>query len=343
MMYLMLCVVFNLKVRKMTMNLATTNSLKLRGDDFASTFEAEFNPNNSRLAMGGGLSDRMRTEKTMDLHRQMHKTGWEKATVINMHNFQLRHGMGNIGELIIGAKKDGEPYKKHVITHYRISMRDLGDAKFVPEAVVPVQMAEDICLMAKEFGGVFWYRGDGEPSSEEIENALNTQMEFFKKEYTKGLDIWNSKKQISLITDHMRSAAKALFAQGGIEKLPEWVSVTRLESERKMCDNCGNDIKIKAKTCSYCGFIIDLEFFKANQERFGQMGVTQHNAHRNERTPVDPIDEITKNVDEFFREEDKDVMNQVKNLDAALGGELPKDLPQNNIPKQSTIKPLRGK
>lgn len=321
-------------------NLPTTSSVRLKGDDFAQTFEAEFNPNNSSLATGGGVSDKMRHARVMELHTTMHKTGWEKATIINMHSFELRHGMGNIGELRVPKKKEGDPYSKFTISKYRVSMRDLGDAKFIPETVLPVQMAEDICLMAKDFGGVFWYRGDGDPTPDEIQDAYAKMMEFFKREYTKGLDIWNRTKQIHLITEHMRSAAKELFRTGGIPQLPEWVSVTRLEAERKMCDNCGNDIKLKAKTCSFCGYIIDLDFYLANKERFNSVG--QANSHRIAQTPVDPIDETKKSVEDFFSQEDPEALNQVKNLDAALSSKLPSEL-KSTPPSTQPLKPLRSK
>lgn len=322
-----------------SVNLPTTSSVKLSGENFAQVFEAEF-LNGNQLAMGGGVSDKMRHSRTMELHTTMHKTGWERATVINMHTFELRHGMGNIGELRVPKRKDGEPYCKFVITKYRVSMRDLGDAKFIPEAVLPVQMAEDICLMAKDWGGVFWFRGEGDPTPDQVSEAYDRQMEFFKREYTKGLDIWNRTKQISFITEHMRSAAKELFRVGGIPQLPEWVSVTRAEADRKICDACGNDIKSKAKMCSYCGFIIDPEFYAANKDRFTQQG--QGQGHRIASLPIDPIDETKKGVEDFFKEADPEALNQIKNLDDSLKDKLPSNM-ENKVPSVNPLKPMRNK
>jgi hypothetical protein len=272
--------------------------------------------------MGGGVSDKLRHERTMELHKTMHKTKWETATVINMHSFELRHGMGSIGELRIPAKKNNEPYAKFTILRYRVCMRDLGDAKFIPEAVLPVQMAEDICLMASEWGGVFWYRGSGDPSPEELAEAGRMQIAYYEREYVKGQDSWHKKKQIALINDHMRTAAKELYKLGAIASLPEWTSITRSESNRKMCEACGEDVKATAKRCGFCGFVIDLEFFNANKERFqsGDINVNKKSFR------VDPIDEGKQKVEDFFSEPYPEAGLQNAKLEKALEPKLPDDL-----------------
>lgn len=321
-----------------TNNLPTTATHKFTGSDYAEVFEAEFDPNTKRLAQGGGVSDRMRNDRVMELHVTMHKTSWERATIINMHPFELRHGMGNIGEARVPKKKDGEPYTKYVIDKYRISMRDLGDAKFIPEPVLPVQIAEDVALAFKDFGGVFWYRGVGDPDPEAMQVAYESQLEFYTREYEKGLDFWHRTKQIKLITDHMRNAAKELYRIGRIAQLPEWMTVTRSEADRKMCDNCGNDIKKSAKTCSYCNFVIDVAWYEANKSRFTQAA----GSIKPLPAPVDPIDESNKVMEEFMSIPDPEASNQTKNLDELLASKLPEDL-RTKLVTKSEVKLNKGK
>lgn len=295
-------------------SLPTTATHKMSGEDFGAVFEAEFNPGTSQLVVGGGISDRMRHDRVIELHRRMHQVGWEKATVINMHPFELRHGMGNIGEARVPKKKDGEPYYKFVIDKYRISMRDLGDAKFIPQEVMPIEIARDVVLAFKDYGGVFCYTGTREPSDEELQEAYNLQIEFYKREYQKGLDFWARTKQLHLITDHMRNAAKELFRIGAIAQLPEWVTVTRAEAERLSCPSCGEDIKAKAKKCRFCGYFLDAEFAQSSRERYGAVAAgVQH-----EQPLAKQIDETQKVLESIMAEDDSDSLNQLKNLDAEL-------------------------
>ena len=321
----------------MPSNLETTSTHKYTGADYAQVFEAEFDPRNARLAQGGGVSDRMRHDRVIETHVAMGKTGWERATVINMHLVPLRHGMGNIGEITIPKKKAGEPYAKFVIDKYRISMRDLGDAKFIPETVLPVQIAEDVVLAFKEYGGVFWYRGVGDPDPEMLKVALDSQIEFYRKEFEKGMDFWHRYKQIKLISDHMRNAARELYALGLIEEEPEWLKITKVEGGRKVCDNCGNDVKKTAKTCSFCGYIIDLEFYEANKARFQSAGggVVKSGPVAPKPTGDEP------EIDDFMNSPDPDALNQVKALDKHLAAKLPDEF-KGEGPKQTIISP-KGK
>lgn len=313
--------------------LPTTATHKFTGSDYAQVFEAEFNPQNSRLAQGGGISDRMRHDRVMELHGTMHKTGWEKATVINMHPFELRHGMGSIGEIRVPKKKVGEPYSKFVIERYRVCMRDLGDAKFIPETVLPVQIAEDLSLAFKDYGGVMWYRGVGEPDAEMLKVAYDSQMEFYRKEFEKGVDYWHRYKQVKLISDHMRNAARELYAAGMIEEEPEWLKITKAEGGRKICDNCGNDVKKTAKTCSFCGFIIDLEFYEKNKARFA-------GGFKQSQPKVEVSINGQPEVDAFFEATDPDAANQVVNLDKATTTKVPDEL-KGDI-KPSPIRPRKN-
>ncbi len=313
----------------------TTLTHKFTGADYGQIFEAEFDPRSAKLAQGGGTSDRMRHDRVIETHVSMGKTGWEKATVINMHLFPLRHGMGNIGEITIPKKKAGEPYAKYVIDKYRISMRDLGDAKFIPETVLPVQIAEDVALTFKEYGGVFWYRGTGDPDPEMLKVALDQQIEFYRKEFEKGMDFWHRYKQVKLISDHMRNAARELYALGLIEEEPEWLKITKVEGGRKVCDNCGNDVKKTAKTCSYCGYIIDLDFYNANKDRFQATAGAVKSAPAQLKPAGDEPE-----IEDFMNTPDPDALNQVKALDTHLASKLPDEF-KGDGPKPSNVGPRR--
>jgi hypothetical protein len=242
--------------------------------------------------------------------------------------------MGSLGELRVPKKKIGEPYCKFVVDKYRISIRDLGDAKFIPEVTLPVQMAEDITLAFKEYGGVFWYRGIGEPDPEMIQIAMEAQVEFWRKEFERGLDHWHRYHQVKLISDHMRTAARELYSMGLVEEEPEWLKITKAEGGRKICDNCGNDVKKTAKTCSFCGFIIDLEFYNANKERFqgASSGI------KSIGVKMEPAKEDSAQA-AFFEEEDPDALNQVKALDKHLASKISDEFKE--VPKPSNVGPKK--
>lgn len=326
-------------------NLPTTETVKPTGADFNAIFEASFNPNNSRLSQGDGLADRRRTTLVLELHVSMHKQGWENATVINMHPFELRHGMGNLNEMTVSKKKEGEPYAKFVIDKYKVSIRDFGDAKYTPEAVVPTQMAEDISLAFKDYGGVFWYKGDGPPPPEMIAEAGAKQLDFYRRELQTGLDSWSRHKQMKFITHHSRIAAKELFKLGQLSVLPEWVTATRAESEIEICDACGEAIKKSAKKCKFCGFVIDQEWFKANKDRFDTQAISSPRRDANiANTPQ--VDHGKEALDNFMKEEDPNALNQLKNLDESLSSVKDPDEIKiaKHTPLGSDVKPIeKGK
>lgn len=172
-------------------------------------------------------------------------------TVANLHPFALMVNLGELGVLDVPAATMDGPGRL-AIDHYRLSMRDLGDGRFTPVGVLPRELAHEVEREYAAIGGVFSYAGTGEPSAEKLGQARAAQRVWWQKEYQKAVDSWSRYHQHKMLTDRQRDAARELFKLGEIAALPEWVTVTRQQSERLECPHCGESIKRIAKVCHFC-------------------------------------------------------------------------------------------
>jgi hypothetical protein len=201
----------------------------------------------------GGDSDRRRTLMVQEFETNLSRQGYECATVVNLNRFPLAVAIADLPTpFAVPAATVAEPVIKHVLNQHFRTMRDLGDARFVPEAVLPVQIAAEFEREYAETGGVFWYRGAGEPSAEMLAEARAKQLAWYKREFGKAVDAWSRYHQHKMITDRQRDAATILHATGEIAQLPEWVTLTRAMSDRSECPMCGESIKRAAKVCKEC-------------------------------------------------------------------------------------------
>lgn len=233
--------------------MATTTAAP-SGRDYNAIFEA--NAGDSGLRQGG-VSDRTRDRLAREEHARLHRQGWTPATVVNLHPFPLMVNLGELGVLrVTAAAADGTPAVLR-ITDYRFSMRDLGDGNFVPVSVLPSELAREIDREYKDTGGVFWFPGDRDPDDAEVSAARDQQRRWWRLIYQRAVDSWSRYHQHKMITDRQRDAARALFASGEIAQLPEWVTITRAQSDRMECPMCGEDIKRNAKICHFCRTRLD--------------------------------------------------------------------------------------
>ncbi|HVA63349.1 MAG TPA: zinc ribbon domain-containing protein [Terriglobales bacterium] len=219
------------------------------GRDFNSVFEAGIASNGA--LRNGGVSDRLRDRLVREEQAKLHRQGWEKATVMNLQPFPLMLQLGELGTVEVPAAQGNEPARV-VIDRYRLSMRDMGDGNFIPVSVLPAEIAKEVEREYGATGGVFWYWGDGEPKPAEVEAARERQFGWWRKIYQQAVDAWTRYHQHKMLTDRQRDAARALFAAGEIAELPEWMTITRAQADRRPCPMCGEDIKVAAKICHYC-------------------------------------------------------------------------------------------
>lgn len=219
------------------------------GRDFNSVFEAGLAPNGS--LRNAGVSDRLRDRLVREEQAKLARQGWEKATVVNLHPFPLTVHLGELGTLEVPAANGNEPARV-VIERYRLSMRDMGDGNFVPLSVLPAEIAKEVEREYGSTGGVFWFWGEGDPPAAEVAAARERQFAWWRRIFQQAVDAWTRYHQHKLITDRQRDAARALFTAGEIAELPEWITITRAQAERRPCPMCGEDIKATAKICHYC-------------------------------------------------------------------------------------------
>lgn len=232
-------------------------------DNFNTAFpEMAANPNAS--ARRGADAKRDRTFR--DAYRRANKQGWENVTIVNLHPFRLDHNMGYLGHITVPGVKQGEMYAMLVIDQPRFDAKDLGDANFEPVLVTPKELAEDLCRVNEENGGVFCYTGTGPVPEELLDEAIEKQLTWYWQIFQEGNANWAQyNKNPRYITDPMRAAAKELVRRKLVNTAPEWVTITRNESPDSPCEGCGTVIPKVAKFCSHCFTIYDAEWVQAKR------------------------------------------------------------------------------
>lgn len=240
------------------------------GAELAKTFQLEHESKMTRATRPTAASDQLRDRLFIEKHVQLHRQGWEKATVVNLHTFPLEVNLGYLGHMYVPARKPGEPYAKFVIDKYKLDARDLGDARFIPEPVMPIELASEFL---REYapditGGVFIYAGTRDPSAEELEEAFNTQLAYYWREYGVGRDIFAQRRRFDLVSPRQRDAARALLERGLIER-PEWMDERAPKAERAdfECEACGTTLKKNAKFCTTCHFVYDVKWVLDNRAK----------------------------------------------------------------------------
>lgn len=203
-----------------------------------------------------GIDDKRRHVLVVELQSRLRRTGWQKATIVNINPFPLNLNMGYIGYFTIPAGTPDNP-TVHVIHIPRIDIRDLGDANFIPEAVMPIEIANDFEREYGHTGGVIVYPGEDKPSPAQLAKAKADQIKWFQLIFKEATDSWSRYHLHKTITDNQRLAAKALYAAGEIAGLPEWVTPSRVESGFKTCPQCAEQIRSAAKVCRFCQFKYD--------------------------------------------------------------------------------------
>lgn len=233
------------------------------GRDFAATFEATYDARHGLRQ--GGTTDRTRDRLVHEERIKLQRQGYKSATVINLNPFPLTVYLGDMGVVSVpAAPPDGSDggYSRLLLSHYRLSMRDMGDGSFAPMSVLPTELAQEVEREYRDTGGVFWYHGDGEPPAEELAAAKERQMAWYRREYQKAVDAWSRYHQYKFITDRQRDAARALYQTGELAELPEWMTITRAQSQHATCPACGEDVRREARLCRHCGFHIDSTWMK---------------------------------------------------------------------------------
>lgn len=202
-------------------------------------------------ARRGGESDRQRDRAVRDERQRIERQGWVNATVINLHPFPLGLNLGELGTVEVPAAATDGPGRLE-IPRYRLSMRDLGDGRFMPVAVLPVELAKEVMREYANTGGVFWFEGTGALPAAQLEGAQAAQRTWWQWEFQQAVDSWSRYHQHKMITDRQRDAARELFKLNAIDQLPEWVTITRAQGERLECPQCGESIKRIAMICHFC-------------------------------------------------------------------------------------------
>lgn len=211
-------------------------------------------------------SSRQRDRMVRAAYRRVQAQGWENATLVSLHPFQLDMAMGYLGHITIPKKADAEPYVTLVIDKPRLDMRDLGDAKYEPIFVMPKELAADFCSYNKKIGGVFYFMGTGKVPADMLEAAVESKHKWYFRLLNEANENWSQhRKNPKYISTRMRDAAKELFRLKMINELPEWTVISKQDSPDTVCEGCGGTLAKVAKFCPACETIYDPAWVKVRR------------------------------------------------------------------------------
>lgn len=212
-----------------------------------------------------------RDRRVNETWKEVEAQGYQPFSLISTHKFELHSQLGVLGSVYVAAADPKKGYAKTTIWMPVIFAREAGEGAHSFTAAIPAQLGRDVLKQWKEQGGLIGYLdpdGTREPTAEELAHCRDTQYAWYKRLHRQGTQIWAKHPgQHQLIDDNMRDAARAMHARGDIVKLPDWVSATRDESIETECPACANFIRKNAKKCLHCDYIIDVEFFAAQEMR----------------------------------------------------------------------------
>lgn len=195
---------------------------------------------------GGGSADHQRTALVREEWARLNRVGWRRARVRNLNRFALRTSLGPLGTFEIAA---GETL---AIPRPKLDMRDLGDAKYVPVPVMPIEIAREIVRYHEPTGGVVAWEGDApEPEPEALEAARSAQARYRQRIVRDAANDWSRHHSHKYISDRQREAAREMFDAGLLRRLPEWVDAAASDARRD-CPECGESILAAARVCKHC-------------------------------------------------------------------------------------------
>jgi hypothetical protein len=250
---------------------ATVAARHAENQDFIDRFGYQFRE-------GRGLTpvtdaDKQRDRLVKENWDRLLKVGWDTATVVNCMPWPVAVRMGFVANYIeVRPPAKGEMYHKHTLEVPFVDQRDLGDGKYMPSPVMPVEVAQEFERQYENEGGVFFFRGkDIDPAllAQLLDAAFKKMTGFMMHLHETALSNWQRfNHDPRQITDRMRDAARWLYERGHIDKLPEYVTATKAESLHSQCPACMETIRKGANVCRYCGFKINPDFAAQNAGRF---------------------------------------------------------------------------
>lgn len=267
------------------------------GREFMDSMGLAFDESTGALKKGGA-EDAVRHRKTMEKWQQLKRVGFEVITIVNCLPFEVHVDVLHRRITVRKADwtKDGK-FAPTMFTHKIpvMDQEDMGDAKYNPNPILPVEVGLDFENKYKEEGGVFFFKGgDSTPPEnifEQIEQAQLRMAQWMKNKYNQACDNWNRhNKQTRFIDDRMKDAARFLYARHEIPQLPEWVSLTRDNATTKLCPACAEIVKSEANVCRFCGFLINKEFGKESKPEFAAVKTSDPLASATQSTAPDAAD-----------------------------------------------------
>jgi hypothetical protein len=274
---------------------------------------------NNRL-ITGGIEDKKRHAKVMEKWEQIKKVGYEIVTLVNCMPFPLeQHGMAGNFHVRACDIKTGEMFVAFTFDRPRMPVTDEGEAKFIPETVLPIEIGMEFARVYEEYGGVFFYRrnrdGSDIPKAELMQlvaEARERMTVWMVAQYNLGEDSWQKfNKRSDKIPPQSRDAAHFLKQEGVIDQLPEWVHTKRSTSGTKPCKWCAETIKENAIVCRFCTMRQDMDI---SQQSVGKAR-SEENDHAAPVGSIPPLQPSTPLVSEGSDGDDDGIGEDLADLD----------------------------
>lgn len=232
----------------------------------------------------GGIEDRVRDGMVRRVWQGLSKTGVTPITVVNLMPWQVDIVCGVFPHFVKRADwKKGEDFhmKTFHVNDVRVDMADMGDGKYAPSPLLPVDIADEFLRkyvgadgeldedengtrVSNKPGGMFVFVGTEQQIPKDFAEqmaAAHARLEsWFWSQFKLGTANWERYKHDPMqITERYKDAAKYLFKNNLIDALPEWAAMGKGETGIKTCPNCAEPIKKAAKQCRFCGAVLDAD------------------------------------------------------------------------------------
>lgn len=210
--------------------------------------------------------------RVQGMEYRLRMQGVPPATILNLNPYQLKVNSTLMGDIVVPACKQGEPYSITVIRDHRVSREEgvEGDANPIPW--VPIILAREFAETYHNNGGVVIYQGNGMVEAPEdtmkkdpalkrnFEDCKLRQIVWMREKFREANNEFNTPNRSGArnINEIHRACAALLHDRGLIAEMPAWMDkIPGQHGLGTQCPQCKSIPQSGAEICPNCAFVLD--------------------------------------------------------------------------------------